>query len=155
MTAGDAAPSTDHSSASDDAEPSAQDDPESSSREAAGATVGAGGRREVEVPDSLYKIVTVFSTLLAVLFVVVGLSVLSSATVVLSNPPGSLVVQLLSVLVPMGLLVEFSGVIALVVALMGVALVAGGAAIYVFGSRFRAPGMGKPKDEADEGSGDG
>ena len=124
--------------------------------EAAGPTVDAGGRREVEVPQSLYKIVTVFSTLLAVLFVVLGFSVLDRATTVLSNPPASIFVQLLALLgIPMGTLTAYRSGIALVVALVGLALVAAGAAVYVYGSRFRAPGMGKPKDEADEPSGDG
>jgi hypothetical protein len=121
----------------------------------AGATSDGRGRREVEVPQSLYKVVTVFSTLLAVVLVVVGFSVMDMATTVLSNPPGSLVVQLLAVVVPMETLAANRSVLALSVGLAGLALVAAGAGTYVYGSRFRAPGMGKPKDEADEASGDG
>jgi hypothetical protein len=123
--------------------------------QAAGPEQVQGGRREVEVPQSLYKVVTVFSTLLSVLFVVVGFSVMDSATTVVSNPPAALVVQVLSVVVPMDVLVANRSALALVVGLAGLGLVAGGAGVYVYGSRFRAPGMGKPKDEADEGSGDG
>ena len=55
----------------------------------------------------------------------------------------------------MGTLTAYSSAIALVVGLLGLALIASGAGIYVYGSRFRAPGMGKPKDEADERTGDG
>jgi hypothetical protein len=128
---------------------------ERSADEAAGPKQVEGGRREVEVPQSLYKVVTVFSTLLSVLFVVVGFGVMDSATTVVSNPPAALVVQVLSVVVPMDVLVANRSALALVVGLAGLGLVAGGAGVYVYGSRFRAPGMGKPKDEADEGSGDG
>jgi hypothetical protein len=52
-------------------------------------------------------------------------------------------------------LVASRSAIALVVGLAGLSLVVGGAAVYVYGSRFRAPGMGKPKDDRDEPSGDG
>ena len=124
--------------------------------DAVGPTTKAGGRREVEVPQSLYKVVTVFSTLLAVLFVVIGFSVLDMATTVLSNPPASLFVRLLTLTgLSMETLVAYNSVVALVVALFGLALIAGGAGVYVYGSRFRPPGMGKPKDEGDEGTGDG
>jgi len=123
--------------------------------EAAGPTRASGGGREVEVPDSLYRIVTVFSTLLAVVLVVLGFSVLDMATTVVSNPPASLVVGVLSLVVPMETLVAARSAVALGVGLVGLALVAGGAGVYVYGSRFRAPGMGKPKDEDDEASGDG
>lgn len=123
---------------------------------AAGPTEASGGKREVELPPSLYKVVTVFSTLLSVLFVVLGFAVLDRATGVVSNPTGSLVVQAVALVgVPMETLVGSRSAIALVVGLAGLALVGGGAAVYVYGSRFRAPGMGKPKDEADEPSGDG
>jgi hypothetical protein len=109
----------------------------------------------VEVPKSLYKVVTVFSTLSSVLFVVVGFSVLDMARTVVSNPTGSAVVTLLSVAVPLETLVASREVVALGIGLVGLALVAGGAGVYVYGSRFRAPGMGKPKDEADEDPGNG
>lgn len=129
---------------------------EQSDEEAVGPTEGAGGRREVEVPQSLYRVVTVFSTLLSVLFVVLGFVVLDAATTVSSNPPGSVVVRLLSILGPsVETLSTYSSTIAVVVGLLGLALVVAGAGVYVYGSRFRAPGMGKPKDEADEGTGDG
>ena len=47
--------------------------------ESDGADTGGGGR-DVEVPMDVYKAVTVFSTLIAVLFVVVGFVVLDEAT---------------------------------------------------------------------------
>lgn len=168
MPASDEAPSADPPPAVDSEERSDRgDDPvgttdgappddEQSGDSAVGPTEGPGGRREVELPRSLYKIVTVFSTLLSVLFVVLGFVVLDAATTVLSNPPASVVVELLALAGPsVETLSTYSSTIAIVVGLLGLALVVAGAGVYVYGSRFRAPGMGKPKDEADEGSGDG
>lgn len=120
-----------------------------------GPTRDSRGGSDVEVPDSLYRIVTVFSTLLSVVFVVVGFSVLDMARTVVSNPRGSLVVQLLALVGSMDALVAARSTVALGVGLLGLGLVAAGAAVFVYGSRFRAAGMGKPKDEADEDSGDG
>lgn len=123
---------------------------------AVGPTVGSSGRREVEVPRSLYKVVTVFSTLIAVLCVVFGFVALDAATTVLSNPPGSIVIRLLALAGPsVETLSAHSSTIAVLVGLLGLALVVVGAGVYVYGSRFRAPGMGKPKDEAEEETDDG
>lgn len=141
-------------SESSDAGPTASE--ATANPEAAGPTEEPGGRRAVEVPPSLYKVVTVFSTLLAVLFVVAGFGVLDMATTVVANPPASLILQLLALVgLPMQTLTAHRSTLALAVGLLGLALVVAGAGVYVYGSRFRAPGMGKPKDEADEGSGNG
>ncbi|MFB6173824.1 MAG: hypothetical protein ABEI39_04200 [Halobacteriales archaeon] len=92
------------------------------------------GRREVVVPLRLYKTVTVFSTLLAVLGVVGGFVLLDRATARASLPAGGIDPWL---------------------AAAGLALIAGGGVVYVYGARFQAPGMGTPKDDADESEGDG
>jgi hypothetical protein len=168
MPAGDEEPSTDRSppvdaqerpdrnneaDATTDGAPSAR---EHTDEEWVGPAEGAGGRREVVVPESLYRVVTVFSTLLSVLFVVLGFVVLDAATTVLSNPPASPVVRLLALAGPsVARLSTYSSTIAMTVGLLGLAFVVAGAGVYVYGSRFRAPGMGKPKDEAEEESGDG
>ncbi|PSP85435.1 hypothetical protein BRC83_02955 [Halobacteriales archaeon QS_1_68_17] len=86
------------------------------------------------VPLRVYKAVTVFSTLFAVLTVVVGFVLLDSATDRARAP--------LSEIDP-------------VLALVGLGLIAAGAITYAYSTRFRAEGMGNAKDDADEPSDDG
>lgn len=95
---------------------------------------GESRAREVVVPLRLYKVVTVFSTMFAVGFVVGGFVVLDAAT-----RRAQLSVE--EVDVPL--------------AILGVAMIAAGAVVYAFSTRFRAEGMGKPKDRADEQSNNG
>ncbi|WP_327051397.1 DUF7315 family membrane protein [Halomicrococcus gelatinilyticus] len=90
--------------------------------------------REVVVPLRVYKAVTVFSTLFAVVTVVGGFVVLDTATDRARAP-------LEEVQLPL--------------ALGGVALIAAGAVVYAFSTRFHAEGMGKPKDDSDEPSNNG
>lgn len=97
---------------------------------------GSSGRaaREVVVPLRVYKTVVVFSTLIAVALVVGGFAVLDVATRRARLP--------LSDVDP-------------VLALAGLAMLVAGALVYAFSTRFRARGMGKPKDEGDESSNNG
>jgi hypothetical protein len=89
----------------------------------------AGPRgRDVEVPLRVYKTVTVFSTLFAVGAVVLGFVLLDGATQRATAAPEDVNV---------------------LVALLGLGSIAAGAAVYAFSTRFRARGMGKPKDDAD------
>ena len=90
--------------------------------------------RDVVVPLRLYKTVVVVSTLLAAATVVAGFLVLDAATRAGRAAPD-----------------EVNGPLAV----LGLALVAAGAAVFAFGSRFRAPGMGKAKDATDEPPDDG
>lgn len=90
--------------------------------------------REVEVPLRLYKTVTVFSTLFAVAFVVGGFIVLDTATQRAQLSFSEMNVPL---------------------ALLGVGMIGAGAFVYAFSTRFRAEGMGKPKDDSDEQSDNG
>jgi len=92
------------------------------------------GGRDVVLPLRLYKTVVVFSTLLAVVFVIGGFLVLDVATQRASLPPNRIDAPL---------------------AVLGVALIGGGGAVYAFASRFRAEGMGRDKSGADEPPGDG
>jgi uncharacterized integral membrane protein len=92
------------------------------------------GGRDVVVPMRVYKTVTVFSTLLAVLFVVGGFLVLDVATQRATLELGAIDAPL---------------------AVAGILLVVFGAAVYAFASRFRTEGMGNPKDDADEPSDNG
>lgn len=87
------------------------------------------GSRDVVVPMRVYKAVTVFSTLLAIVFVLGGFILLDVATDRATAP--------VSEIDPLVLIVGLAGI-------------AGGAAVYAFGTRFRAEGMGTPKDDADE-----
>ena len=86
------------------------------------------------VPLRLYKVVTVFSTMFAVGFVVGGFVVLDTAT-----RRAQLSIE--EVDVPL--------------AILGVAMITAGAVVYAFSTRFRAEGMGKPKDRPDEQSNNG
>lgn len=90
--------------------------------------------RDVVVPDRLYKSVTVFSTLFAVVTVVLGFVSLDSATNAGRAAPEDVNVAL---------------------AALGVGLIAAGGLVYAFSSRFRAGGMAKDKDSGDESSGNG
>lgn len=98
----------------------------------------AGGdadrRREVEVPMAVYKVVTVFSTLFAIVLVVGGMVALDAATA-----RGEALLEE----VHLGL------------ATLGVLSIVAGAAVYAFSTRFRAVGMGNPKDADGEHSNDG
>ena len=121
------------------------DDPETTASAAAGAATtetigdeeasdtiddGAVSDRDVVVPLPLYKVVTVFSTLIAGTAVVAGFIVLDEATQRASVPLRDIDPAL---------------------ALLGLFLIAGGGALYAFSGRFRAPGMGTTKnDDAEE-----
>jgi hypothetical protein len=85
--------------------------------------------RDVVVPMRLYKTVTVFSTLFAIGFVLGGFVLLDVATDRATADASE---------IDPGL------------AILGLAGIVGGAAVYAFSTRFRAEGMGKPKDEPDE-----
>jgi hypothetical protein len=95
---------------------------------------GTTGSRDVVVPLRLYKTVTVFSTLFAVAFVLLGFVLLDAAT--------DRATAEVSEIDP-------------VLAIVGLAGIVGGAAVYAFSTRFRAEGMGKSKDESDEASDNG
>ncbi|MFB6252288.1 MAG: hypothetical protein ABEI27_11510 [Halobellus sp.] len=110
-----------------------------------GADTGRG--RDVVVPMPLYKVVTVFSTLIAVVGVVFGFMLLDAATLNVSFL-GGLIRGLLSFL---GLRVAES-VLTTVLAALGLATIALGAGVYVIGTRFRARGMGKSQEDSNEES---
>ncbi len=102
------------------------DGPATSAESEAATDAQSGGRRDVVVPMELYKVVTVFSTLIAALAVVGGFMVLDVATN-RGRAPAS------EVDVP--------------IAILGVGIIALGGGIYAFSTRFRAQGMGKSKDD--------
>jgi len=111
---------------------------------------GADGRRDVVVPMRLYKTVTVFSTLIAILGVVFGFVLLDAATIRLSL----LRRAVLGLLRAVGV-VPPETVLSAVLAVLGLATIGFGAGVYVLGTRFRAHGMGNPQEDADESSGNG
>lgn len=90
--------------------------------------------RDVVVPMRLYKTVTVFSTLIAIVLVLGGFVLIDLAT--------DRATAEVSEIDPL-------------VAILGLAGIVGGAAVYAFSTRFRAEGMGKHKDESDEPSDNG
>jgi heme A synthase len=93
-----------------------------------GGTEESAGGRDVAVPMHVYKAVTVFSTLFAIVAVVVGFVLLDEATQRATAAPEEVNVAL---------------------AVAGLLAIAAGAGTYAFSTRFRAAGMGNPKDEAD------
>jgi hypothetical protein len=105
------------------------------------------GRRDVVVPMRLYKTVTVFSTLIAVVSVVFGFMLLDAATLNVSFL-GSFVTGGLSLL---GVSVA-DGVVSTALAIAGLAVIGFGAGVYTLGTRFRARGMGKSQEDSDEDS---
>ena len=130
-----AAPASDAGGAAGDARTAAAEPVGTSGEnEADGNGDDDGKTRDVVVPMRVYKAVTVFTTLFAVVTVVGGFVVLDTAT----NRARA----------------SFSEIDPLL-ALVGIALIVAGAAAYAFSTRFRADGMGKSKDDADEGSDNG
>ncbi len=113
-------------------------------------STGRRGRRDVEVPMRLYKTVTVFSTLIAVVTVVAGFFLLDAATLQVSF----LRTIIAGVLRAVGLSVP-TGVLSTVLALCGLLVIAFGAGVYTVSTRFRAEGMGKSQEGADEDSDNG
>lgn len=104
------------------------------------------GPREVTVPLRTYKAVTVFSTLIAIGFVVLGFGFLDAATAGLG---------------PLAVVFDFlpmpsvgSEIATLVGALVGLACIGVGAGTYVLGARFRTEGMGKAQGDGDESPND-
>jgi hypothetical protein len=105
-------------------------------------TSRSDGPREITVPLRVYKAITVFSTLFAIVFVIAGFGFLDAATAAVG--PFAVVFDLL------GLPGADGGAFSLVLALLGLALIGFGAGIYVLGTRFRTPGMGNSQDDGDE-----
>lgn len=103
--------------------------------------------RDVVVPMRLYKTVTVFSTLIAVVSVVFGFMLLDAATLSVSFL-GDFV---RGALAAVGLAVA-DGILSTVFAVVGLSIIAFGAGVYVIGTRFRARGMGKSQEDSGEGS---
>ena len=122
-------------SAESDATPT--DDPAPTS-----PTTDEAGRREVELPLRLYKTVTVFSTLIAVVCVVVGFLLLDAATL-----GGSLLRRLVAAAFGALGVVVAEGTLSALFAVAGLLAIAFGALVYVVGTRFRAPGMTGGRDE--------
>jgi hypothetical protein len=91
-----------------------------------GAGADGSDRREVVVPMRLYKTITVFATLIAVVGVIAGFFLLDAATQRASAD-----------------LEEVNPLLAV----LGLLAILGGGAVYAFSTRFRAEGMGKDKDE--------
>ena len=103
-------------------------------------STGAGGR-DVVVPLRLYKTVVVFSTLIAVVSVVLGFTLLDAATLQVSLVRG-LVVGVLSAVG----FVPAEGALSATLAAAGLATIALGAGVYTLGTRFRTAGMGNAED---------
>lgn len=108
------------------------------------------GGRNVVVPLRLYKTVIVFSTLIAVVAVVGGFLLLDAATLQTSFLR-SLLESLLSAV---GLVVA-DGILSGILAVVALLVIAGGAGVYVLGTRFQAEGMGNSQEDADEGTDNG
>jgi len=85
------------------------------------------GSREIVVPIRLYKTVTVFSTLIAVLCVLLGFVTLDVATNRAQAAPSE---------------------VNAVGALAGLLLIVFGGGVYAYAGRFRAEGMGNSKDDS-------
>jgi len=138
----DAASDSDASKTTDGVSPADAVEPE-------GPREGPGGR-EVVVPLRLYKTITVFSTLIAVVGFILGFVLIDAATLQ-ESLLRSVIVAILSTVG----LVPSQDVLTALLALGGLSLIAGSAAVYVVGTRFRARGMGKSQEDSREGSNNG
>lgn len=111
----------------------------------ADADTGPTGGRDVVVPLRLYKTVVVFSTLIAVVSVVVGFTLLDAATLRVSVVRALVVGTLSTVGV-----VPSEGALSTVLAALGLSIIAAGAGVYTLGTRFRTAGMGNAEADADD-----
>ena len=118
-----------------------------SGTETDGTDDDSGGGREIVVPLRAYKAVTVFSTLVAIVFVLFGFAFLDAATAE-AGPLPVLFGVLPELPLPFG-----SDVAGLILIVVGLALIGLGAAVYVLGTRFRTAGMRNAQDDSDELSG--
>ncbi|WP_254838304.1 DUF7315 family membrane protein [Natronomonas marina] len=110
-----------------------EDRPEGESPNDPDPADGPGGR-DVVVPLRMYKTVTVFSTLIAIVSILAGFFLLDRGTQRATASLEEINLPLVAV---------------------ALALIVGGSAVYAFSTRFRTAGMGKPKDETDERSDNG
>ncbi|WP_411965732.1 hypothetical protein [Haloferax sp. YSMS24] len=108
------------------------------------------GRRDIVVPMRLYKTITVFSTLIAVVSVVLGFVFLDAATLQVS----ALRALITGAFAFVGVGVA-DGLLSTVLAILGLSIIAFGAVVYTLGTRFRAQGMGKSQEDSGEGSNNG
>ncbi|KTG10480.1 hypothetical protein AUR64_09175 [Haloprofundus marisrubri] len=98
----------------------------------------------------LYKTITVFSTLIAVVSVVLGFILIDAATIQFS-----FLRQVINgALAAVGLGVA-PAVLSATLAFVGISIIAFGAGVYVLGTRFRARGMGNSQEDSDELSDNG
>ncbi|MFC7098147.1 DUF7315 family membrane protein [Halobaculum marinum] len=97
---------------------------------------GEGRARDVVVPIALYKRITAYSTLTAVVSVVLGFVMLDAATLQVSLTRRFVV----GVFGAVGFVPPETFLTALF-SVLGLGLIAFGAGVYVLGSRFRAAGM--------------
>ncbi|MFC7186106.1 DUF7315 family membrane protein [Halorubrum yunnanense] len=138
---------TDHDDAQafdETGDPIAADEQEDPRSEPTGPRAGTEGR-EVVVPFRLYKAVTVFSTLAAVVAYLIGFTLVDAATLQISFVRTTIVYLLNSA----GLYPSKDALVA-VLAIAGIAFIVGGTAVYVLGTRFRGQGMGKSQDDSGE-----
>ncbi len=126
-------------------DPIATDDPDDPRNEPVGPRVGPDGR-EIVVPLRLYKTVTTFSTLAAVVAYFIGFTLIDAATLQVSFVRTTIIY----VLETIGLGVT-EGVLTALLAIVGISLILLGTAVYVLGTRFRAQGMGKAQEDTSEG----
>ncbi|EMA62558.1 DUF7315 family membrane protein [Halorubrum lipolyticum] len=112
--------------------------------EPTGPRVGPDGR-EIVVPFRLYKAVTVFSTLAAVVAYLIGFTLIDAATLQISFVRTTIVYLLNSA----GLYPSDDLLVA-VLAITGIGFLVAGTAVYVLGTRFRGQGMGKPQGDSSE-----
>ncbi|GGC62044.1 hypothetical protein GCM10007209_25130 [Haloferax sulfurifontis] len=98
----------------------------------------------------LYKTITVFSTLIAVVSVVLGFVFLDAATLQVS----ALRAVVAGALGALGIGVA-DGLLSTALAVVGLSIIAFGAVVYTLGTRFRAQGMGKSQEDSGEDSNNG
>ncbi|QOS10997.1 uncharacterized protein HfgLR_04265 [Haloferax gibbonsii] len=111
---------------------------------------GRRSRRDIVVPMRLYKTITVFSTLIAVVSVVLGFVFLDAATLQVS----ALRAVIAGALGALGIGVA-DGLLSTALAVFGLGIIAFGAVVYTLGTRFRAQGMGKSQEDSGEDSNNG
>ncbi len=125
-------------------DPIAKDDPDDPRNEPVGPQVGPDGR-EIVVPLRLYKTVTVFSTLAAIVTFFIGFTLVDAATLQISFVRTTI----LFVFEAAGIGLS-EDVLTALLAISGITSILLGTAIYVLGTRFRAQGMGKAQEDSSE-----